>query len=89
MISSIGSSYDFAETPIKGEIYYPEGGSNCPTLIIVHGAHGAETPSYLGYEYLGRYLASNGYVVVSVDENICNDLNVYNDARAIIFLENI
>ncbi len=88
-ISAIGSNYDFSKTPIKGEIYYPADQSNCPTLIMVHGAHRAEAPSYLGYAYLGRYLASNGYVVVSVDENICNDLNVYNDARAIIFLENI
>lgn len=88
-ISSIGSSYDFAKTPIKGEIYYPKDQSNCPTLIIVHGAHEADEPSYLGYEYLGRYLASNGYVVASVDENICNDLGVMNDSRAIILLENI
>ena len=88
-IGEIGSDYDFEKTPIKGEIYLPKDKTNCPTLIIVHGAHEADAPSYLGYEYLGNYLASNGYVVVSVDENICNDLGVMNDSRAIILLENI
>ena len=88
-IGDIGSDYDFKQTPIKGEIYFPTGKTNCPTLVIVHGAHEADEPSYLGYEYLGRYLASNGYVVVSVDENICNDMGAMNDSRAIILLESI
>lgn len=88
-INGIGSDYEFDKTPIKGEIYLPKGQKDCPTLFIVHGAHDADAPSYLGYEYLGRYLASNGYVVVSVDENICNDLGVMNDSRAIILLENM
>ena len=89
MILAIGRDYDFGETPIKGVIYLPTGKTDCPTLFIVHGNHVADDPSYLGYEYLGRYLASNGYVVVSVDENICNALGVMNDSRAIILLENI
>ena len=88
-ISDIGSHHDLREAPVKGEIYLPTGKRNCPTLIIVHGAHNADEPSYLGYAYLGNYLASNGYAVVSVDENICNDLSVQNDSRAIILLENI
>lgn len=88
-IGELASDYDFEKTPIKGQIYFPKNESDCPTLFIVHGAHAPATPSYLGYEYLGRYLASNGYVVVSVDENICNDLGVMNDFRAILLLENI
>lgn len=89
MLLELGSDYDFSETPIKGVVYLPTGKTNCPTLVIVHGNHNADEPSYLGYGYLGRYLASNGYAVVSVDENICNDLGVMNDSRAIILLENI
>ena len=88
-ITEIGSDMDLEHAPIKGEIYLPKDKTNCPTLVIVHGAHEADVPSYLGYAYLGTYLASNGYVVVSVDENICNDLGVQNDSRAIILLENI
>ena len=88
-LAEIGSDYDFKETPIAGEIYCPKAQTDCPTLIIVHGAHTSADPSYLGYEYLGRYLASNGYVVISVDENIINDLNTTNDIRAIVMLENI
>lgn len=88
-IAMIGSDYDFEKTPVCGRIYMPEGKDNCPVLFIVHGAHSAEAPSYLGYEYLGRFLASNGYVVASVDENICNDTGIGNDSRAIILLENI
>lgn len=79
----------FLKTPISGIIYYPQNTYNCPTLFIVHGAHNANTLSYLGYDYLGEYLASNGYVVVSVDENIVNELNESNDIRAILLLENI
>lgn len=32
-----------------------------------------EAPSYMGYEYLGRRLASQGYVVVSIDANLINN----------------
>lgn len=83
------SNRRFNETPVAGIVYYPKNTYNCPTLFMVHGAHNANTPSYLGYEYIGRYLASNGYVVVSVDENIINEMNESNDVRAVLLLENI
>jgi len=83
------SNYDYAKTPVRGQIYYPEGRTDCPVFFIVHGAHLSTTPSYLGYEYLGKYLASNGYVVVSVDENIINQLGEGNDKRAILLLDNM
>lgn len=79
----------FAETPVSGIVYYPRNTYNCPTLFMVHGAHTADVPSYLGYDYLGKYLASNGYVVVSVDENIINEMSESNDIRAILLLENM
>jgi predicted dienelactone hydrolase len=58
-------------------------------LFLIHGNHNWITDSYLGYGYLGDYLASHGYVVVSVDENACNGLSNENDGRAVLLLENI
>lgn len=75
--------------PVTGRIWYPEGITDCPVMFIAHGNHDFSVPSYLGYDYLGEYLASNGYVVVSVDENLLNGLGDENDARAILLLENI
>ena len=79
---------DFYAVPIAGKIWYPLGATDCPVMFIVHGAHDYTVPSHLGYDYLGEYLSSHGYVVVSVDENIIN-LHGANCSRAILFLENI
>ena len=81
--------YEFDKVPVKGQVWYPSGMKNCPVFFMVHGNHGSDVPSYLGYEYLGRYLASNGYVVISVDENIINASGEGNDKRAILLLENV
>ncbi len=75
--------------PVAGRIWYPKGITGCPVMFIVHGNHNFSVPSYQGYDYLGEYLASNGYVVVSVDENMLNGLGDENDARAVLLLENI
>ena len=77
------------KAPIAGRIWYPCDGVSCPVLFIVHGNHAFDVQSHLGYSYLGEYLASNGYVVVSVDENILNCMSGENDARAVLLLENI
>ncbi len=81
--------YDFEQTPVKGEIWYPQGQTDCPVFFIVHGNHDSNVPSYLGYDYLGQSLASHGYVVISVDENIINATGVNNDLRAVLLLENM
>lgn len=81
--------YSLKETPMAGIVWYPKEVDNCPTLFMIHGNHNWITDSYLGYEYLGMYLASHGFVVVSVDENACNGLSGENDARAVLLLENI
>lgn len=86
--------YDINHVPLSGKVWYPEGKANCPTVFIIHGNHTMITPSYLGYEYIGEHLASKGYVVVSVDENVLNyyidqGLSGENNARAILLLENI
>ena len=76
--------YDLTCVPIAGKIYFPKEGNNFPVVFIAHGNHEYSVDSYLGYDYLGEYLASNGYVVVSVDENCCNKLSGENDARKIL-----
>jgi len=86
--------YGLADVPVKGKIWYPKDLSNCPVLFIIHGNHSMTSPSYEGYGYLGEYLASNGYVVVSVDQSMLNGyldhgLIGENDARAILLLENM
>ncbi len=81
--------YELSEVPVRGRIWYPSDGKSCPVLFIAHGNHEITTQSYLGYAYLGEYLASHGYVVVSVDQNSCNMLSNENDARAVLLLEHI
>ena len=43
-----------------------------PLVLIVHGNHSMEFFSDPGYAYLGKLLASQGFIVVSVDENFLN-----------------
>lgn len=89
VLTNLYFDYSLKEAPIAGRVWYPEGCDACPVLFIAHGNHEFHVPSYSGYDYLGTYLASNGYVVVSVDENALNELSEENDARAVLFLENI
>ncbi|MCI8483010.1 MAG: hypothetical protein HFH41_01565 [Lachnospiraceae bacterium] len=81
--------YPLTEVPMKGMVWYPKEVSDCPALFLIHGNHSWLVDSYLGYEYLGNYLASHGYVVISVDENACNGLSGENDGRAVLLLENM
>lgn len=81
--------YDLNAVPLRGRVWYPAEAKNCPVLFIAHGNHEITTESYLGYGYLGEYLASHGYVVVSVDHNACNMLSNENDGRAVLLLEHI
>ena len=81
--------YDLTEVPVAGKIWLPANVEKAPVLFIIHGNHEYPVKSYLGYEYLGEFLASWGYAMVSVDEQSCNDLWGENDGRAILLLENI
>lgn len=81
--------YDLSEVPVAGKIWLPENVEKAPVLFIIHGNHEYPVKSYLGYDYLGEFLASWGYAMVSVDEQCCNDLWGENDGRAILLLENI
>ena len=86
--------YDIYSVPLVGKVWYPEETDNCPVLFIAHGNHNLTTDSYEGYDYLGKYLASHGYVVVSLDSNSCNGsvfggLSGDNDGRAVLILKTI
>ena len=82
------------ETDVRGRIYTPKNLQKAPVLFVLHGNHRFTTKNYLGYDYLGRYLAKRGIALVSVDENMLNGffkfgLSNENDARAVLLLENI
>ena len=81
--------YSLNRVPLVGRVWYPAEGEGRPVLFIAHGNHEIAVDSYLGYDYLGEYLASHGYVVVSVDQNACNLLSGENDGRAVLLLEHI
>ncbi|BBF45292.1 putative secreted protein [Lachnospiraceae bacterium KM106-2] len=86
--------YNIDHVNLKGKVWYPLHKEKCPVLFIVHGNHDMTVDSYLGYEYLGKHLASRGYVVVSVDENYCNSyidtgFSREVDARAVLLLANM
>lgn len=86
--------FTFDVVPLQGKVWYPKEVENCPVLFIIHGNHSMTVDSYLGYEYIGNHLASRGYVVVSVDENVLNyyidqGLESENAGRAALLLENM
>lgn len=58
--------------PLNGRVWYPDGDGPFPLVLIVHGNHSMLDYSDPGYEYLGRLLASRGYVTASLDENFIN-----------------
>lgn len=86
--------YGVDEIPLEGRVWYPKEEGSYPILFIIHGNANMVKQSYLGYDYLGKYLAREGYIVVSVNENWCNyymglGFHDENDARAVLLLENM
>jgi len=64
--------FDSKSFPINGRIWIPDKNGALPIVMIVHGNHTMEEFSDTGYGYLGDLIASQGYLVVSVDENFIN-----------------
>jgi len=83
--------------PLNGRIWLPEGDGPFPVVMVVHGNHFDRDFSDAGYAYLGRHLASHGYLVASVDENFLNSgmtdfgnaLQEENDARGWLLLKHL
>jgi len=93
--------FDPKSLPLQGSVWYPDGSGPYPLVLIVHGNHRMEDWSDPGYEYLGRLMASRGYIAVSVDENFLNSsiadfvnpiepqIKEENDARGWLLLEHL
>ncbi|MBK1896241.1 alpha/beta hydrolase family protein [Chryseobacterium paridis] len=65
--------FDKSQLPLNAMVWYPENfKGQAPLVLIVHGNHLAQDWSEEGYDYLGKLLASKGYIVASVDENFLN-----------------
>ena len=64
--------FDAAHMPRNARVWMPEGQGPFPLVLIVHGNHAMEDYSDPGYAYLGELLASQGFIVASVDENFLN-----------------
>lgn len=92
--------FNVFNVPLNGLYYMPDEKGTYPLVLVVHGNHEMTHRSENGYGYLGEYLASRGYIVVSVDENFLNysifdselmgqSLGNENDARAYVLLEHV
>ncbi len=82
--------FDEKRLPVNARVWYPDGAGPFPLVLIVHGNHDMKKFSDPGYAYLGRHLASRGYILASVDENFLNgDLRDENDARGWMLLQHL
>ena len=61
-----------AELPLNARVWYPQAEGRFPLVIAVHGNHPMEEYSESGYDYLGKLLASRGFIFAAVDENFLN-----------------
>jgi len=86
--------FDRTQWPLNARVWHPKGDGPYPLVLIVHGNHSMRDYSDPGYEYLGRLLASRGYIMASIDENFLNGdwaayYNNENDARGWLLLEHL
>ncbi len=76
--------------PLNARVWYPDGAGPFPLVLVVHGNHNMKDFSDPGYDYLGRLLASRGYILASVDENFINgSIRGENDARGWFLLKHV
>ncbi len=71
-IRKIYWGFNSSHFPLNARVWFPRDAGPFPLVLIVHGNHIMSRYSDPGYEYLGRLLASRGYIVASVDENFLN-----------------
>jgi len=86
--------FDFERFPRNGRVWYPSGPGPFPLVLCVHGNHNMAEYSDPGYAYLGKHLASRGFIFVSVDENFFNghffgSLKKENDGRGWMLLQHL
>ena len=89
--------FDQKALPLNARVWYPGGKGPFPLVLIVHGNHSDRDFSDPGYEYLGKLMASRGFIFASVDENFLNaswydlfdKLKEENDCRAWLLLKHL
>jgi hypothetical protein len=89
--------FDDKALPLNARVWYPGSKGPFPLVLIVHGNHDDRDFSDPGYEYLGRLMASRGFIFASVDENFLNGawydifdhLKTENDCRAWLLLKHL
>lgn len=64
--------FNASSLPLNARVWMPDGEGPFPLVLMVHGNHMMEDYSDGGYAYLGRQLASRGFIAVSLDENFLN-----------------
>jgi len=78
------------EMPLNARVWFPDGPGPFPLVLVVHGNHDMKDFSDPGYDYLGRLLASRGYILASIDENFLNGgIRGENDARGWFLLQHL
>lgn len=76
--------------PLNARVWYPEGDGPFPLVLVAHGNHNMKDFSDPGYEYLGRHLASRGFILASLDMNFINGgIRGENDGRGWLFLKHM
>lgn len=76
--------------PLNGRVWYPNDPGPHPLVLVAHGNHNMKDYSDPGYEYLGRHLASRGFILASLDMNFINGgIQGENDARGWLFLKHL
>ncbi len=76
--------------PLNARVWYPHGPGPYPLVLVAHGNHDMKDFSDPGYEYLGRHLASRGFILASLDMNFVNGgIRGENDARGWLFLKHL
>ncbi|HSG43336.1 MAG TPA: hypothetical protein VLA72_09290 [Anaerolineales bacterium] len=88
--------FDLDQAPLNGHVWLPNNTSDgpFPLVLIVHGNDYMTDLTDTGFAYLGKLLASRGFIAVSIDETFLNtfitgQLNGEIDARAWLLLEHI
>lgn len=82
--------FDNKKFPRNARLWYPEGPGPFPLVLVVHGNHDMTDYSDPGYQWLGEFLASRGFILASVDENFLNGgIRGENDARAWMLLKHL
>ncbi len=86
--------FNFESFPVNGRVWYPDADGPFPLVLLVHGNHSMEEHSDPGYAWLGKLMASRGFILVSVDENFFNgswgsQLSAENDGRGWMLLRHL